>query len=120
MTAALIVSHGSHSDETRREVEELLAKIKDEHLVDILQYAFLDVDSPTIPQGVENCVRAGARHVIVVLNFLNSGKHVDEDIPQLVAAARAQHPNVRISLTKPVGQHEKIPALFCDLIRGSV
>ena len=117
MNAALIVSHGSRSPQTKREVKQLLNRIRAANPVDILEFAFLEIESPSIPEGIASCVRQGAGHVIVALNFLNAGKHVDKDIPRIIAAAKKKYPQVRFSLTRPVGQHAKLVGLFRDMIR---
>ena len=76
----------------------------------------MEIEAPNIPEGIDLCVFQGAAHVVVTLNFLNAGRHVDEDIPAIVLAAQQKYPHVRITMTKPIGQHHKIPDLFIDLI----
>ena len=116
MKAVLLVSHGSHSSQTREEVlvlVNILRQLVPEHIVD---FAFLEINQPTISEGIDSCVSKGADHIIVTLNFLNAGRHVNEDIPKIVQAARQKYPQVKISISQPIGQHPKIPGLFIDLI----
>jgi sirohydrochlorin cobaltochelatase len=117
MKAALVISHGSRSSKTKEEVESLAAKIKKQSGLKIVEYAFLELESPTIPEGIDNCIKKNAEEVIILLNFLNAGRHVDEDIPHIVAQARKKHPNVKIRISKPVGQHPDIVNLFVDLLQ---
>jgi sirohydrochlorin ferrochelatase len=49
------------------------------------------------------CVAAGATHVVVAPYFLSRGRHIQDDIPALVADARAQHPGVQFSVAAPIG-----------------
>ena len=116
MKAVLLVSHGSRSPETKKEVRQLLGRLKRKLSWPIIQYAFLEIEKPSIPQGIERCVRQGAKDILVLLNFLNSGKHVDQDIPRLVNEARCRFPGVRLRISMPIGQHPKIDDLFLDLI----
>lgn len=117
MKAILLVSHGSRSSETKEEVSELVERLRKAKAGEIVEYAFLELESPSIPEGIDICIEKGARQVIVLLNFLNSGRHVDVDIPQIVAQAQTKHPSVRMSITRPVGQHPDIVKLFLDFLK---
>ena len=117
MKAVLLISHGSRSAETKKEVVDLVERLRHRRAADIVDFAFLELESPSIPEGIDLCIQKGAGEVIVLLNFLNSGRHVDSDIPRIVDELRLKHPRVKISITKPVGQHPKIDDLFLDLLK---
>ncbi|MBI4309434.1 MAG: CbiX/SirB N-terminal domain-containing protein [Candidatus Omnitrophica bacterium] len=119
MNAVLLISHGSRSRKTKEEVALLADDLKKRAGIAVFEYAFLEIESPSIPQGIDSCVAKGATRVIILLNFLNSGRHVDQDIPAIVEEAARQYPCVRFSITGPVGQHPKIAELFLDLIPPS-
>ena len=119
MKAVLFISHGSRYPSTKQEVESFVEKLKRLSEVPIFEYAFLEIAEPSIAEGIEICIDRGATEIIVLLNFLNSGKHVDEDIPKIVEEARAKHRGVIFHITEPIGQHEEIVHLFLDMIKGN-
>ena len=116
MKAILVISHGSHSLKLIPELEDLVAKIKKTTQLPLVSYAFLEIAQPDIPTGIDQCIKKGATEVVVLLNFLNSGRHVDVDIQNIILDAKKKHPNISIRITKPVGQHPRIAELFIDLI----
>ena len=116
MKAILFISHGSRSIKTEGEVRGFIERLRQKAQIAIIEYAFLDVARPTIPEGIDACVTRGATDIVVLLNFLNAGLHVDEDIPEIVEEARAKYPKVTFRITKPVGQHERIMELFLDMV----
>ncbi len=116
MKAVLLVSHGSRSAKTKEEVLELISVLKSRSGVSIFECAFLELEHPGIPDGIDLCVNKGARDIVILLNFLNSGRHVNTDIPEIVKESAGRHPNVKLSITGPVGQHPKIADLFLDLL----
>ena len=116
MKAVLVISHGSHSPQTKKEVEHLVELLKTKTGIKVLELAFLEIETPDIPTGLDICVQKGATEVLVLLNFLNSGRHVSRDIPVIVQQAQEKHPNVKFSISQPIGQHERIADLFVDLI----
>jgi len=85
----------------------------------IFEFAFLEIETPSIPEGIDKCIAQGAKQVVVTLNFLNAGRHVNIDIPQIILLAQTKYPLVKISVTKPLGQHPQIPNLFIDLINDA-
>lgn len=116
MKAILLISHGSRSPKTLDEIKNTVSVLKKRSGLSIFHYAFLEIESPSIAEGIDLCVKDGATQIVVLLNFLNAGKHVDTDIPRIVAESQREYPNVKISITKPVGQHPGIHDLFLQLI----
>ena len=118
MKAVLLISHGSRSPKTKKEVSALADELRQKSQVPIFEYAFLDVESPRIPEGIDHCVQKGATEIIVLLNFLNAGLHVDDDIPRIVKKSADKYLKVNFHITPPVGQHPAISDLFLDLIKS--
>ncbi len=119
MKAALIISHGSHSPKTKIEVQALVASLRKVSPIPIWEYAFLEIESPNIPDGIKLCVEQGAHEITILLNFLNSGKHVDMDIPAIVGMEGKKYPQVKLKISPPVGQHPHITQLFMDILNAS-
>ena len=116
MKAILSVSHGSRSPKTKEEISGLVDILHRHFSQAIVEFAFLEIESPGIPEGIDRCVYQGATQIVMTLNFLNAGRHVDEDIPAIVLAAQKKYPQVKFVITKSIGQHPQIPNLFIDLI----
>ena len=118
MKAILLVSHGSRSTRTKEEVLVLVCALRKLFPLCIVEFAFLEIEPPSIDEGIAACVKAGAKELVVALNFLNAGRHVDEDIPAIVRTAGEQYPSVKFTMTKPLGRHPMVPNLFADLINN--
>lgn len=119
MKAILFVSHGSRLYQTKNEIKKLVRILKTKSRISIFEYAFLEIESPSIPKGIDICVKKGAGEVILLLNFLNAGRHVDIDIPRIIKEARQKYPRVKFNVTKPVGQHPGMVDLFLGMIKKS-
>ncbi len=115
MKAILIVSHGSRSLKAKEEIECLIHLLKQKSVIPVFHYAFLEIENPTILEGIDQCVKDGASEIVVLLNFLNSGKYVDEDIPKIVYQGQLKYPSIKFQITRPVGQHEQISDLFVSM-----
>jgi sirohydrochlorin ferrochelatase len=120
MRAIILLSHGSKSLASQAEVAELGRRIAREGECAYVQHAYLDTAEPLFADALKQLVTRGAKEIVVVLHFLNTGNHVTRDIPELLEQARKNHPEVVFHSTRPVGLHPVIPALCSDLIREAL
>lgn len=120
--ALLVVSHGSRRAESNDEVS-LLAEKLEKHLngsFDVVHAAFLELAEPSIPEGIKTCIAHGARRITVMPYFLAAGRHVAEDIPSIVAEARANHPDVEITITCHLGGSDFMPEFLATTAINSL
>lgn len=103
--ALLLVAHGSRRTASNLEVAQLAGQLQASLQADfmLVKSAFLELAEPSIPEGVAACVAAGATSVVVLPYFLNSGRHVAEDIPAEIEKARQQLPDIEIKLQSHIG-----------------
>jgi sirohydrochlorin ferrochelatase len=105
MKALLLVAHGSRRNQSNSEVLILADKLKG-HCSEqyaIVHAAFLELAEPEIPEGIKHCVDHGATSIVVLPYFLNSGRHVTEDIPNIVNSTRRDYPNIDIRIAAHIG-----------------
>jgi len=116
--ALLIVAHGSRrvasNDEVRQLAEVISAKAGIRFM--LVEPAFLELAIPSIPDGIENCIQAGANEVVVLPYFLSAGRHVAQDIPAEVDIKRKQYPQIPISIAAYLGSDEGVVDLMLGLV----
>ncbi len=117
MKALLVVAHGSRRETSNDEVRGLCRRMEASGLTPFgrVSAAFLELAEPSIAEGIEECVAAGATEVVVVPYFLSAGRHVSEDIPAEVARAARRHPQVSVRLTPHLGAAAGIAPLVKEL-----
>jgi sirohydrochlorin ferrochelatase len=106
--AVLLVDHGSRREEANALLERVAEEVRKRVPDRIVRTAHLDLASPTIAEGIDACVAAGAREIVVHPYFLGPGSHTTRDIPERVAAAAARHPELRVRVSEPLGLHAKL------------
>lgn len=105
MQALLLVAHGSKRKQSNDEVVVLAGKLE-KHCADhygFVNAAFLEAADVLIPDGIQHCVNKGASSIIVLPCFLNSGKHVVEDIPRIVNSCKDRYPDIDICIAPHIG-----------------
>jgi sirohydrochlorin ferrochelatase len=117
MRHLLVVAHGSRRQTSNEEVRRLAADLGP-HAVgrfDGVGCAFLEIAEPSIPDGIEAAVRAGATDLVVMPYFLSAGRHVAKDIPREVASKQAEYPQVRMRIAPHLGLAPGVSDILLDL-----
>lgn len=106
--AVLLVDHGSRRPEANALLEEVASALR-ARLPDCpVSVAHLEFGPPDIETAIADCVRAGARRILVHPYFLAPGVHTRRDIPERVRAAAARYPELQVEISEPLGFHERI------------
>ena len=118
MRALVIVAHGSRRASSNDEVRALTDQIRPQaKTFDQVQCAFLELADPSIPDGINAAIAAGAKEVVVLPYFLSAGRHVVEDIPGFVAETQQQHPGVSIRIAPYLGTATDLPLTLLNLAK---
>ncbi len=114
MNTLIILAHGSRRAESNQEIRELAIKVKAlaASNYDLIEYAYLEVVSPSLPEAIENCMNKGALNITVFPYFLNSGNHVKRDIPNMVETAKEKHPDCSFKISACIGMIDDMPNLI--------
>jgi sirohydrochlorin ferrochelatase len=118
--ALLLIDHGSTRDDANDLLPKVAGMVREMSDFEIVCYAHMELAEPTIQQGFDTCVAAGATEVIVQPYFLGPGRHSVSDIPRMVAEAAAKHAGVSYRLTEPLGLDPKIGELILKRVRESL
>ncbi len=114
MRALLLVAHGSRWATSNDEVQQLAAAIagKAGGRFEYVRAAFLELAQPLIPEGIQQCIDAGATEVLVYPYFLAAGRHVVTDVPEQVAIKQRQYPQYKIEIAHHLGSAEGLASLI--------
>lgn len=93
-TAYLFVAHGSREEEGNRAFLDLIEDLRKRHPRQLIEMAYLDVLPPSIPEGIETCLKKGAREVVILPLMIFPGRHVSRDIPRMIEEASQRRPGV--------------------------
>ncbi|PNH04072.1 Sirohydrochlorin cobaltochelatase [Tetrabaena socialis] len=112
----VIVDHGSRKKESNEMLVEFGRLYGSLTGHDIVEIAHMEIAEPTIEQAVGRCAARGARTVVVAPYFLSRGRHIQQDIPLLVAQAAEAHPGLSCVIADPIG----LDPLMAQLISNRV
>ncbi len=114
--AILLVDHGSRRPEANALLDSVAAELSRRMPDHIVRVAHMEIAEPTIAQGLDTCVEAGAREIVVHPYFLGPGNHTRKSIPNLVEAAAQRHPELRVRISEPLGLHPKLVDVIVERV----
>ena len=117
--AIVLIDHGSRRAEANEQLEQLAAKIRQREPDTIVRTAHLEIAAPSLAEAIDDCVKEGARVLVVHPYFLAPGRHTSEDIPRQVAEASARHPELEVRLSPPLGIHDKLVDVVLERVHQS-
>ena len=117
MKAILLIDHGSVHEEANRMLDAVGDLVRAEVGPDIhVEIAHMELAEPSIEQGFEACVAAGASIDIAHPYMLSAGRHATRDIPRMVASVAAKHPAVEHRVTEPLGLSASIARVILERV----
>lgn len=115
MKAFLLIDHGSRRAEANGLIAEVATLVRARMGGDaVVEAAHMELAPPTIADAFARCVAQGATHVVVHPFMLTPGRHVQEDLPRLVAEAAASHEGVGFVMAAPLGSHDGVISAVVD------
>lgn len=84
-TGILLLSHGSRLDQGKKVIEAYTQMYKEEFPEAIIEYGFMEMREPNIPQSINKLANGNdLEKIIVVPVFVAHGLHTKRDIPKLL------------------------------------
>lgn len=106
MKGLLLVAHGSRRKQSNEEIASvataLTPRVSEQY--EHMTHAFLELAEPSIPEGIDKLIDQGAKQITVLPYFLSAGRHVHEDVPEIVESKQQLHPDVKITIAPYIGE----------------
>jgi len=109
MKSLIIVAHGSKKKSSNDEVIEIVNSIKNKKpLYKNIEVSFLEFQSPSLEESIEKCAKLKSDDIYIYPYFLNSGKHVTSDIPNIVKNLQLKYPKINLTLLPHFGKSKSV------------
>lgn len=108
----LLVDHGSRRTLSNQQLEAMAAMLQQRYPDIPCIAAHMEIAQPDIATAARRLISAGVNHIHVLCYFLSNGRHISDDIPQLVKEALAEEPSCSYDIASALGPDE----LLADLL----
>ena len=120
MKSLLLVAHGSRRAESNAEIALVAESLNSRVSAQYAQtaYAFLELAEPSIQDGIDTLVTNGATDITILPYFLSAGRHVHEDVPEIIHMKQQQYNDVNIHIAPYIGEADEMIDVLVAISNG--
>jgi len=111
----ILLAHGSRDPLWRRPMEAVAERIRQLAPAIQVRCAYLEITAPDLAASTADLVQRGVSFITIVPMFLGIGKHARDDLPVLLAALKASHPQVSFVLRPAIGEEAQMIELLARI-----
>ena len=116
-TAILLIGRGTTDAEANGDIYKIARLLWERNRFALVECGFAGTARPTIIEGITRCILLGARRILVVPYFINTGLLVQR-IHTQAAQARDAYPEVEIAVCRHLGVHPGLVDLLLARARA--
>jgi sirohydrochlorin cobaltochelatase len=110
-TAVLLVGRGTSDPEANGDFYKIGRLLWERNLYGLVECSFISLANPNVSEGINRCIKLGARRVLVMPYFINTGILVKR-ISEEVSKAENLHPEIKIAVGGHLGVHPNVIKLL--------
>ncbi len=118
MEALILFSHGSLLCGAGEALEAHAARMRAGGAYSLVEVGYMNYSEPTFAQAVARCRAAGANKIRVLPFFLVPGYFVTTTLPQHIARAREEFPDLTFTVADALGADERLADALLDSARA--
>lgn len=118
-TAILLIGRGSSDADTITDFEKISNTLNNQLDVLAVEVAFMGVAEPTVEQGIENCLKHGAKKIVMLPYFLFTGILM-ERMGRMKDAFSEKYPSVDITLAQYFGYHPMLQSVLLERLQQAI
>src|SRR5512143_2678839 len=107
-SATILFAHGARNPEWRKPLEAIRDAMIAAESGRRVEVSYLEFLTPPLPDAIDTLAGEGFRELVIVPIFMAQSGHTKRDLPALLAAAWARHPQLDIKLAIPIGEAPEV------------
>lgn len=112
----ILAAHGSRDPRWSAPLERLAASVERE-VACAVRLAYVQFAAPTLAEAATQAIESGANRISVLPLFMTETGHVERDVRPVIEALHSSHPDARLELLPPVGQHALFRRALVDIAK---
>lgn len=111
----ILFGHGSRDPLWRQPIEAVASQIRQMAPEVHVRCAYLELTAPDLPVTAAELATLGVTWITVLPMFLGVGRHARDDLPLIMAALQASHPQVTFDLRPAIGEDMQMIELMARI-----
>lgn len=118
-TAILLIGRGGSDMHANGDFYKITRLLWEKLQVKYVESAFMGVTDPRVEEGIDRCVKLGAKKIIMLPYFLFTGILM-ERMNKMCEQFNQQYPNVEVEIASYFGFHPRLKTVLMDRVDGAV
>jgi len=118
-TAVILLGRGGSDPDANSDLYKITRLLWEKLQYKLVEPAFMGVTDPLIKEGVDRCVKLGAKKIVVLPYFLFTGVLIKR-LELLMEEFKVEHPTVEFLLAGYFGFHERLQLIIKDRIEEAL
>jgi sirohydrochlorin cobaltochelatase len=112
-TAVLLLGRGGSDPDANSDLYKISRLFWEKTNYKLVEPAFMGVTDPLVEEGVERCLKLGAKKVVILPYFLFTGILMKR-LENMIVKFQSQHPHIEFKLAGYFGYHRKLQDILKD------
>lgn len=118
-TAVLLLGRGGSDPDANSDLYKIARLLWEKTNYKIVEPAFMGVTNPLVNEGIERCVKLGAKKVIILPYFLFTGILIKR-LEEMMVPFKYQYSTVDFKLAGYFGYHPKLQTILIDRVEEAL
>jgi sirohydrochlorin cobaltochelatase len=114
-SAVILFAHGARDPEWALPFERIRDRLRSDGLR--VELAYLEIMKPSLEDAAHALAAEGLKSVAIVPLFLAQGKHLKQQLPELVGGLKRRHASVEFRVTPALGDDPEIVAAITSWVK---
>lgn len=114
-----MVLHGSRESSWNEVALKYVEMLREKF--DLVEYGYIEFNTPTLREALENLVKRGATEVVAVPLLFAAGAHFKKDVPRLLGMndgyCEVEGRKVRTAIADPLGVDDRVAQVLVERVR---
>ncbi|MED4401981.1 sirohydrochlorin chelatase [Metabacillus fastidiosus] len=118
-TAVLLLGRGGSDADANSDLYKITRLLWEKTPFSLVETAFMGVTSPLTDEGVERCVKLGAKKIIILPYFLFTGILIKR-LEEMIVEFQKKYPSIEFKLAGYFGFHSKLETILMDRVNEAL
>ncbi|RBW67889.1 sirohydrochlorin chelatase [Bacillus taeanensis] len=118
-TAVLLLGRGGSDQDANSDLYKITRLLWENIHYKYVEPAFMGVTDPLIKEGVERCVKLGAKKIVILPYFLFTGILIKR-LENMIETFEQEHPGIEFKLAGYFGFHPRLQTIIKDRIKEAL
>ncbi|MGJ7919231.1 sirohydrochlorin chelatase [Neobacillus sp. LXY-4] len=114
-TAILLLGRGGSDPDANSDLYKMARLLWEKTKYNFVESAFMGVTNPLVDEGIDRCIRLGAKKVVILPYFLFTGILIKR-LENMISDFEGKYPGIEFKLAGYFGFHPKLETILMDRV----